>query len=83
MELYPNPFESQLNIELAIPQKDIYQVKVFNVLGQVFFAESMGYNQGKITFSIATDKIPCENIIFVQVSDSQGNSIIKKATCIR
>jgi Secretion system C-terminal sorting domain len=81
--VYPNPFDNELGIELDLSKTDTYDIQIFNALGQVFYKEQTLLEKGTVKLGIPVAQIPCENIIFVQVSDSNGNRIIKKATCIK
>ncbi len=74
VEIYPNPANDILNIELDSPNEEVFKIKIFNDLGQLKREEEIVFKEK--TISIKTDNL--KNGIYFVVLNSKTGSISKK-----
>jgi len=79
--VYPNPTNSQINIEIELPRKTMVITNIFNVLGEKVFGKEYGIMQeGYHTLKIELSNIP-SGIYFLEVQ--MESKYIRKFTLVR
>lgn len=75
-KIYPNPFDTNLILELEGEQNEKTTIQVFNLLGQSVFEKNVNISLGKNTFDL-----PLENLnggtYFIQLHLENGNVSMK------
>jgi len=79
---YPNPFNSTVNVRLAVPQLATVQVSVYDIMGR----EVANLNQGVLTagtHELSWHATGSAGIYFVRASTSNGQSAIQKLMFVK
>ncbi|MFK8059692.1 MAG: T9SS type A sorting domain-containing protein [Polaribacter sp.] len=72
--LYPNPFTSEITIDLSRENTRISKVEIFNTIGVSLISKTKGFNQ-KTTINTAN---LAKGIYLIRLTDTAGKSVIKK-----
>ena len=56
VKLYPNPATDEFNVQFVASNSGILQVKLYNALGSVVFAEKYNFNEGNVIVNIQLDQ---------------------------
>lgn len=65
---YPNPFSSQTSISFSIPSEGEVELKVFDLLGNVIYTNSVFYPAGTNKFLFDADILSSTKVFFYQLS---------------
>ncbi|MCU0345560.1 MAG: carboxypeptidase-like regulatory domain-containing protein [Saprospiraceae bacterium] len=76
---FPNPFLSQVNVEMDVPKPDTYLFHLYNEAGQLMFAEAKPMEAGHQTLQLdlAQRHLP-EGAYFLRISDEAGEVKTKR-----
>lgn len=76
---FPNPFLSQVNVEMNVPKPDTYLFHLYNEAGQMMFAEARPMEAGHQTLQLdlAQRHLP-EGAYFLRISDEAGEVRTKR-----
>lgn len=79
MSAYPNPYTSQATILLDLPQSDIINLEVYNILGEKIHVLDKGTKQsGTYTYTFSAKKLNyCAGVYFVKLSVGNKTDVIK------
>lgn len=74
VSIYPNPFESLVNVDFHATQSGSVNIQITNILGAVVFNQSIEAVQGWNHFELDGSKISGSGVYSIQISTDQGNS---------
>jgi Zn-dependent metalloprotease len=74
MSVYPNPAQSQLNLELNLLQSQNVTISMFDMLGQSVYASQQPMSAGANTVRINTSNLP-RGVYFLEVISSSGRQV--------
>ncbi len=73
LNIYPNPFISTLNVEMAVMTTQAYQFHLYNEAGLIVFAESRDLEAGLQNFQLnLLQRYLPEGIYFLRIADDAG-----------
>jgi glucose/arabinose dehydrogenase len=71
LSLFPNPNKGQFTVRLTAPQKDNYEIKALNNLGQEVLSQEKSVEPGRNEFTISSDKFTT-GVYTLQITTPQG-----------
>lgn len=79
LSIFPNPFLNWLQIEFEIQTNDVYLFHLYNINGQLVFAETVDLTKGLQSVSLDfTNKNLPDGTYFLRISDADGEIMTKK-----
>ena len=76
-KVFPNPFESDININLSVYNPDNINIKVFDILGKEIYSDAKYFNRGQHTYQLSELSSLEKGVYFISIK-SNGQTISKK-----
>jgi hypothetical protein len=72
--VFPNPFDSEITIELTIPHDQVVQFVVYNATGQIVAYEEKSLTKGFYHLNLSMGKLPT-GVYFVKLIGTEAKSV--------